>query len=142
MNGHSEPKSSSGGNLSVLNENTTKASMGRSSVSQNPETLVKETKSLGRLSVSQNSDPAKESKILACRLHFILILFWVFAFSLYFCFLILINFLETVSLNILFVLNLVFIYQVYPLKEKKLILVEKGLRRDKSKLNYTTLFDQ
>ena len=70
VNGHSEPKSSSGGNFSVLNENTTKASMGRLSVSQNPDTLVKETKALGRLSVSHNSDPAKESKILACMLHF------------------------------------------------------------------------
>ncbi|XVE66427.1 hypothetical protein DITRI_Ditri08aG0079500 [Diplodiscus trichospermus] len=65
VNGLSEPKSSSGGNLSVLNENTTKASMGRLSVSQNPDPLVKETKSLGRLSVSQNSDPTKESKSLA-----------------------------------------------------------------------------
>nr|KJB12376.1 hypothetical protein B456_002G014900 [Gossypium raimondii] len=62
VNGHSEPKSHSGGNLSVLNENTTKASMGRLPVSQNPDPLVKETKSLGRLSISQNSDPAKESK--------------------------------------------------------------------------------
>ncbi|XP_022725167.1 katanin p80 WD40 repeat-containing subunit B1 homolog isoform X2 [Durio zibethinus] len=62
---HSERKSSSDRNLSVLNENTTKASMGRLSISQNPDTLVKETKSLRRLSVSQNSDPAKESKILA-----------------------------------------------------------------------------
>ncbi|MBA0556877.1 hypothetical protein Golob_026946, partial [Gossypium lobatum] len=62
VNGHSDPKSSSGGNLSVLNENTAKPSMGRFSVSQNPDHLVKETKSLGRLSVSQNSDPAKESK--------------------------------------------------------------------------------
>ncbi|KAL1184030.1 hypothetical protein V6Z11_A01G015300 [Gossypium hirsutum] len=59
VNGHSEPKSHSGGNLSVLNENTTKASI---PVSQNPDPLVKETKSLGRLSISQNSDPAKESK--------------------------------------------------------------------------------
>ncbi|KAB2043412.1 hypothetical protein ES319_D01G015200v1 [Gossypium barbadense] len=62
VNGHSEPKSHSGGNLSVLNENNTKASMGRLPVSQNPDPLVKETKSLGRLSISQNSDPAKESK--------------------------------------------------------------------------------
>ncbi|KAK8706554.1 hypothetical protein V6N13_050115 [Hibiscus sabdariffa] len=62
VNGHSEPKSHSGGSLSVLNENTTKASMGRLPVSQNPDPLVKETKSLGRLSISQNSDPAKESK--------------------------------------------------------------------------------
>ena len=88
MNGHSEPKSSSGGNLSVLNENTTKASMGRLPVSQNPDPLVKETKSPGRLSVSQNPDPAKESKSLACTLHFILILFWTFAFSLDFLFLV------------------------------------------------------
>ncbi|KAL4348955.1 hypothetical protein GQ457_17G012890 [Hibiscus cannabinus] len=65
MNHHSEPKSRSGGNLSVLNENTTKASMGRFSVSQNPDTSLKETKSLGRLSISQNSDPSKESKNLA-----------------------------------------------------------------------------
>lgn len=79
MNGHSEPKSSSGGSLSVLNENTTKASMGRLSVSQNPDPLMKETKSLGRLSVSQNSDPAKESKNLACMLRFI------FNFVLGFC---------------------------------------------------------
>ncbi|TYI49094.1 hypothetical protein E1A91_D12G012200v1 [Gossypium mustelinum] len=65
VNSHSEPKSSSGGNPTVLNENTTKASMGRLSVSQISDTLVKETKSLGRLSISQNSDPAKESKNLA-----------------------------------------------------------------------------
>ncbi|MBA0804318.1 hypothetical protein Gohar_003907, partial [Gossypium harknessii] len=60
VNSHSEPKSSSGGNPTVLNENTTKASMGRLSVSQISDTLVKETKSLGRLSISQNSDPAKD----------------------------------------------------------------------------------
>ncbi|XP_052481468.1 katanin p80 WD40 repeat-containing subunit B1 homolog KTN80.4 isoform X3 [Gossypium raimondii] len=65
VNSHSEPKSSSGGNPAVLNENTTKASIGRLSVSQISDTLVKETKSLGRLSISQNSDPAKESKNLA-----------------------------------------------------------------------------
>ncbi|XWS39641.1 hypothetical protein CRYUN_Cryun18bG0072400 [Craigia yunnanensis] len=65
VNGHSEPKSSSGGNLSVLNEYTTKASMGILPFSQNPEPLVKETKSPGRLSVSQNPDPAKEAKTLA-----------------------------------------------------------------------------
>ncbi|KAJ0038418.1 hypothetical protein Pint_21929 [Pistacia integerrima] len=64
-NGHSESKSSSGGNFSVLNENTGKASLGRLSVSQNSDPLVKETKSLGRLSVSQNSDPVKESKFLS-----------------------------------------------------------------------------
>ncbi|GMI74734.1 Katanin p80 subunit 3 [Hibiscus trionum] len=65
VNGHSEPKTSSGGNLSVLNENTAKPSMGRLAVSQNPDPLVKETKSLGRLSISQNSDPAKDSKSMA-----------------------------------------------------------------------------
>lgn len=68
LNGHSESKSSAGGNLSVLNENTAKATLGRLSVSQNSDPLVKETKSLGRLSVSQNSDPAKEAKVLSCML--------------------------------------------------------------------------
>ena len=66
LNGHSESKSSSSGNLSVLNENTAKASLGRPAVSQNSDPLVKETKSLGRLSVSQNSDLIKEPKLLAC----------------------------------------------------------------------------
>ncbi|XP_044493295.1 katanin p80 WD40 repeat-containing subunit B1 homolog KTN80.4-like isoform X2 [Mangifera indica] len=61
----SECKSSSGGNLSVQNENIGKASLGRLSVSQNSDPLMKETKSIGRLSVSQNSDPAKEAKILS-----------------------------------------------------------------------------
>ncbi|XP_044489612.1 katanin p80 WD40 repeat-containing subunit B1 homolog KTN80.4 isoform X2 [Mangifera indica] len=64
-NGHSESKSSLGGHLSVLNENTGKAGLGRLSVSQNSDPLVKETKSLGRLSASQNSDPAKESRIMS-----------------------------------------------------------------------------
>lgn len=68
LNGHPESKSSSSGNLLVLNENTAKASMGRLSVSQNSDPLAKETKSLGRLSVSQNSDPMKEPKVLACML--------------------------------------------------------------------------
>ncbi|KAI4358074.1 hypothetical protein L6164_001978 [Bauhinia variegata] len=58
LNGHSETKSSSG-SVSVLTENTVKA---RLSVSQNPDPLLKETKSLGRLSVSQDSDPVKEGK--------------------------------------------------------------------------------
>ncbi|GKU90969.1 hypothetical protein SLEP1_g4901 [Rubroshorea leprosula] len=62
LNGHSEPKSAPSGNLTVLNENTAKASSGRVSVSQNSDPLMKETKSLGRLSISQNSDPAKEPK--------------------------------------------------------------------------------
>ncbi|KAE8672669.1 Katanin p80 WD40 repeat-containing subunit B1 [Hibiscus syriacus] len=65
VSGHADPKTSSGGNHSVLNENTVKPSMGKFSLSQNPDTLVKETKSLGRLSISQNSDPAKESKNMA-----------------------------------------------------------------------------
>ncbi|KAK9275625.1 hypothetical protein L1049_022892 [Liquidambar formosana] len=65
-NGHPESKSTSSANLSVLTENTAKASLGRLSVSQNSDPLLKETKSMGRLSVSQNSDPAvKESKFLA-----------------------------------------------------------------------------
>ncbi|GAV86938.1 WD40 domain-containing protein/Katanin_con80 domain-containing protein [Cephalotus follicularis] len=83
FNGHSESKSSSSGNLSVLNDNPSKATLGRLSVSQNSDLLVKESNSLGglsvsqnseplvkeantlgRLSVSQNSDPVKESKIL------------------------------------------------------------------------------
>ncbi|KAF5749957.1 katanin p80 WD40 repeat-containing subunit B1 isoform X2 [Tripterygium wilfordii] len=62
LNGLSESKSSSSGNLSILNENNTKGSLGRLSVSENSDCLVKETKSLGRLSVSQNLDPVKESK--------------------------------------------------------------------------------
>ena len=71
LNGHSESKSSSSGNLSVLTENTTKASLGRLSISQNTELIMKETKSLGRLSVSQNSDPVdKETKCLACMTNF------------------------------------------------------------------------
>ncbi|PON36542.1 Katanin p80 subunit B [Parasponia andersonii] len=65
MNGHSESKSSNGGNLAVLSENTSKSSLGRLSVSQSSDPLAKETKSLGRLSVSQNSDVVKETKDLA-----------------------------------------------------------------------------
>lgn len=67
LNGLSESKPLSGGNLSVLNENAARSSLGRLSVSQSSDSLVKETKSLGRLSVSQNSDPAKEPKYLTCR---------------------------------------------------------------------------
>ncbi|KAF5467572.1 hypothetical protein F2P56_011811 [Juglans regia] len=65
LNGHSESKSSSSGNLSVPNENTAKGSGGRLSISQNSDPSVKEIKSLGRLSVSQNADPIKEPKVLA-----------------------------------------------------------------------------
>ncbi|KAL2335782.1 hypothetical protein Fmac_016995 [Flemingia macrophylla] len=60
LNGHSETKSSSG-NMTE-NEITAKA---RLSVSQNPDQLLKETRSLGRLSVSQDSDPIKEGKCVA-----------------------------------------------------------------------------
>lgn len=64
-NGHPESNTTPGANLWVLTENTSKDSGGRLSVSQNTDSLVKETKYLGRLSVSQNSDPAvKESKFL------------------------------------------------------------------------------
>lgn len=62
LNGHSETKSSSG-NITVPNDITAKA---RLSVSQNPDPLLKETRSLGRLSLSQDSDPLKEGKYLAC----------------------------------------------------------------------------
>lgn len=61
-NGHSEAKSGSSGNLTLLNENTAKASSGRLSASQNSDHLTKDIKSLGRLSVSQNSDPVKEPR--------------------------------------------------------------------------------
>lgn len=65
LNGHSESKLSANENLSVLNENTSKASLGRLPVSQSSDPLAKETKSLGRLSVSQNSDVVREPKVLA-----------------------------------------------------------------------------
>ncbi|XP_010546257.1 PREDICTED: katanin p80 WD40 repeat-containing subunit B1 homolog [Tarenaya hassleriana] len=62
-NGHSEKKSSSGRDPVVLNDNSSKAVLGKLSVSQNTDPLLKETKTLGRLSVSQNSDSlAKEAK--------------------------------------------------------------------------------
>ncbi|KAJ6910184.1 katanin p80 WD40 repeat-containing subunit B1-like isoform X1 [Populus alba x Populus x berolinensis] len=68
FNSHSESKSGAIGNQSVLLENNAKTSMGRLSVSQNSDVLVKETKSLGRLAVSQNSvsgnESSKESKNL------------------------------------------------------------------------------
>ena len=70
LNGHSESKSASSGNLSVLTENTTKAGLSRLSISQSTEPILKETKSLGRLSVSQNSDPVdKETKCMACTIN-------------------------------------------------------------------------
>ncbi|KAJ0428236.1 putative transcription factor WD40-like family [Helianthus annuus] len=66
-NGHQEQITNSSGNLSVLTENTTKTSMGRLSVSQTSDSVVKETKSLARLSVSQNSEPTnKDSKTFSC----------------------------------------------------------------------------
>ncbi|PIA35318.1 hypothetical protein AQUCO_03500011v1 [Aquilegia coerulea] len=64
-NGRQESKSTASGSLSVLTDNSVKASMGRLSVSQDPDPMVKEAKALGRLSVSQNSDPIiKESRVL------------------------------------------------------------------------------
>ena len=66
LNGHSESKSTATGNLSVLSENTSKASLSRLPVSQSSDPIAKETKTLGRLSVSQNSDVVKEPKVLAC----------------------------------------------------------------------------
>ncbi|XP_057962663.1 katanin p80 WD40 repeat-containing subunit B1 homolog KTN80.4 [Malania oleifera] len=63
INGQPETKSVSSG---VLTENTTKATIGRLSISENSDPAVKETKSQGRLSVSQHSDPVvKDSKYLA-----------------------------------------------------------------------------
>lgn len=64
LNGQSEMKSSSSGNLSVPVEDIAKVSLGRLSISQNSDS-VKETKSSGRLSTSQNSDLNKESKSLS-----------------------------------------------------------------------------
>lgn len=62
-NGRQESKSSASGNLSLMTDNSVKTGLGRLSVSQNPDPVVKETKSLGRLSISQ--DPlTKESKPL------------------------------------------------------------------------------
>lgn len=60
-------KANISGNISVLTENTAKTSSGRLSVSQNSDSVMKETKSFGRLSVSQNSEPInKESKSFPC----------------------------------------------------------------------------
>lgn len=89
-----------------MNENSAKASLGKLSVSQNSDPLVKETKSLGRLSVSQNSDPllketktlgrlsvsqnsepAKESKVLSCMLFYFFLVYEDFRFFLSFNFL-------------------------------------------------------
>ncbi|KAJ8769928.1 hypothetical protein K2173_009010 [Erythroxylum novogranatense] len=60
-NGQTESKSGGTGNSTVFHENNMKTSLGRLSVSDNSDTLSKETKSLGRTSFSQNSDPIKES---------------------------------------------------------------------------------
>lgn len=75
LNGHSEIKSSSSGNLSAPVEDIAKASLGRLSISQNSDP-VKETKSSGRLSTSQNSDLNKESKSFACMLSLVLLLLY------------------------------------------------------------------
>ncbi|KAF5176018.1 Katanin p80 wd40 repeat-containing subunit b1-like protein [Thalictrum thalictroides] len=64
-NGRQESKSTASGSLSVLTDNSVKASMGRLSLSHDPDPMVKEAKALGRLSVSQNSDLIiKESRVL------------------------------------------------------------------------------
>jgi katanin p80 WD40 repeat-containing subunit B1 len=63
IKGLPESKSNSSGNVPVLTENTGKPNLGRVSISQNSEHVLKEAKSLARLSVSQNSDPTtKEPK--------------------------------------------------------------------------------
>ncbi|XP_019090682.1 PREDICTED: katanin p80 WD40 repeat-containing subunit B1 homolog isoform X2 [Camelina sativa] len=62
-NGHPEKRSCSGRDPVILNDNNSKTVLGKLSVSQNVDPLLKETKSLGRLSVSQNSDSStKETK--------------------------------------------------------------------------------
>ncbi|XP_010493465.1 PREDICTED: katanin p80 WD40 repeat-containing subunit B1 homolog [Camelina sativa] len=62
-NGHPEKRSCSGRDPVILNDNNSKTILGKLSVSQNVDPLLKETKSLGRLSVSQNSDSStKETK--------------------------------------------------------------------------------
>lgn len=51
----------------MLTENTAKAGLGKPSLSQNSDPVMKEAKSLGRLSVTQTADHAiKESRLLAC----------------------------------------------------------------------------
>ncbi|KAJ9549271.1 hypothetical protein OSB04_021814 [Centaurea solstitialis] len=65
-NGHQEQVSNASGTLSVLTENSAKTGLGRLSISQSADPVVKETKSLGRLSVTQSSESAnKESKTLS-----------------------------------------------------------------------------
>ncbi|XP_010421149.1 PREDICTED: katanin p80 WD40 repeat-containing subunit B1 homolog isoform X4 [Camelina sativa] len=62
-NGHPEKRSCSGRDPVILNDNNSKTILGKLSVSQNVDPLLKETKSLERLSVSQNSDSStKETK--------------------------------------------------------------------------------
>ncbi|KAL1806859.1 hypothetical protein ACET3Z_029927 [Daucus carota] len=56
-------KANVSGSISVLTENTAKTGTARLSVSQNSDSVMKETKAFARLSVSQNSEPVqKESK--------------------------------------------------------------------------------
>ena len=75
LNGQSEMKSGSSGNLSVPVEDIAKASLGRLSILQNSDS-VKEAKSSGRLSTSQNSDLNKESKPLSCMSSLVLLLLY------------------------------------------------------------------
>ncbi|XP_009790404.1 katanin p80 WD40 repeat-containing subunit B1 homolog KTN80.4-like isoform X1 [Nicotiana tabacum] len=63
LNGHPDVKPNSGGNLSNLADDGTKASSGRLLISQNCDP-VKETKSFGRLSVSQNLELQRDSRTL------------------------------------------------------------------------------
>lgn len=70
LNGQSESKINSSGNLSVPSEDVAKASLGRLSISQNSDP-VKEIKPSGRLSTSQNSDLNRESKSFACMFLFL-----------------------------------------------------------------------
>lgn len=67
LNGHPDVKSNSGGNLSNLADDGTKASSGRLLISQNCDP-VKETKSFGRLSVSQNLELQRDSRTLTSML--------------------------------------------------------------------------
>ncbi|XP_010521774.1 PREDICTED: katanin p80 WD40 repeat-containing subunit B1 homolog [Tarenaya hassleriana] len=62
-NDDSDKNSSSVKDQTILRDNSSKAVLGKLSVSQNTDPLLKETKILGRLSVSQNSDSlTKETK--------------------------------------------------------------------------------
>lgn len=84
MNGHSESKPSAGGNQPISNETIANANLGRMSVSQSSDPLVKETKSLGRLSVSQNLDAVKEPKPLTSNSQTFFLFLFLFIYFLIF----------------------------------------------------------